>query len=463
MTNRSAFLPLALLLAGCAATPTTSPVSPVVTSPPIATAVAPREVAPSAAVSPLLAAASADTTLLVRFNGRALREAPLYAAAMSAIKGFDVFQRRLDEWNERCGVPILYAVDEVLVVGTSPQDVVVVASIRGGGPRTLRCIGTMAGERSDPPLEVFEGGQILRLSGSRAVVFAENLFFVGPEASVERALKAFRRRDGAVVKVADSLTHGPDAVLAFSLDGPGYGPVPSANGVLELDATHLTLRAVASLGSENEASTLAQTIHAGIDSASAELGVAPDGVGEALKGYLASIQVAPAGKRLLAQMDLPGGAEAQARLIGTIAGLGIYGVRQYLAQSKLVEAKVTVSSLARGLVAYMETQDARGKRPTRFPPSAPPTPAKVPAGTKFAPDATTWSHPTWKALRFEMENPMYYSYEIITSKDGRSATVRAHGDLDGDGKLSTIERTVTLEKSGTVVMDPKLVLQDETE
>jgi hypothetical protein len=62
-----------------------------------------------------------------------------------------------------------------------------------------------------------------------------------------------------------------------------------------------------------------------------------------------------------------------------------------------------------------------------------------------------------------MEMPMYYSYEIITSKDGRTATVRAHGDLDGNGKLSTIERTLTLGKDGSATMAPELVLQDELE
>jgi hypothetical protein len=143
--------------------------------------------------------------------------------------------------------------------------------------------------------------------------------------------------------------------------------------------------------------------------------------------------------------------------------VGVYAVRQYLAQSKLAEAKSTVGAISRSLAAYMEMEDAKGKRPTRFPPSAPLTPARVPAATRTAPDASTWSHPTWKALRFEMDMPGYYSYEIVTAKDGHTATVRAHGDLDGDGKLSTIERTLILGKDGTVVVAPELVLHDELE
>jgi hypothetical protein len=321
----------------------------------------------------------------------------------------------------------------------------------------------MLGAQGDAPLELFEGGQILRISPSRVVVFAENLLFVGPEASVERALKAVRRQDGAVAKVVRPLAVGPAAVLSFSLDGPGYGPVASANGALELDASHLGLRAVAGLGSAAEASSLAQTMRAGLDDAAAEVGAAPDGVGEAVKGYLSRIHITANGARLQVEMELPGGAEAQSQLIGTLSGAGIYAVRQYLAQSKLAEAKNTVGAIARTLVTHMEMENETGKRPTRFPRSAPPTPAKVPTGVLFVPDATTWSHPTWQALHFEMPMPLYYSYEIITSKDGRTATVRAHGDLDGDGKLSTIERTLTLEKDGAVVTAAKLVLQDELE
>ena len=466
-THRSALLPLALLLAGCAATPTTSPVSPtspVVASPVVAVAAAPTEAAASYA-SPLLAGVSADATLLVRLNGKALRAAPLFQAVMGALQSFDVLQKSVTEWNERCGVPIAYAVDEVLAVGTSPspQDLVMIASVRGGTTKTAQCIGAMVGAPADLPLEVFEGGQILRVSRSRVVVFAEGLLFVGPEANVERALKAVRRHDGAVAKVAGPLAVGPDAVLAFSLDGPGYGPVASANGALSLDAAHLGLRATADVGSATAASLVARTLRSGLDNAAAEVAAAPDGVGEAVKGYLSSVHVTADGARLHAEMDLLGGAQAQVKLIGTLSGLGVYAVQRYLAQSKLAEAKSTIGAISRDLVTYMEMETATGKRPTRFPASAPPTPAKVPAGTKFTPDMTTWSHPTWKALHFEMTMPMRYSYEVITSKDGRAATVRAHGDLDGDGKLSTIERTLTLGKDGIVVMDPNLVLQDELE
>jgi hypothetical protein len=239
--------------------------------------------------------------------------------------------------------------------------------------------------------------------------------------------------------------------------------VTSGTGVLEMDDHHLALRAVGGLASEGQATMLAQQARATLDHASAELGGAPDGAGEALKSYLALIHVGADGARLHAEMDLPGGAEAQVKLVGTLSSIGIYAVRHYLAQSKLAEAKSTVGAVSRDLVAYMEMENVTGKRATRFPPSAPLTPAKVPSGTKYVPDGSTWSHPTWKAIRFEMDMPCYYSYEIVTSRDGKTATVRAHGDLNGDGKLSTIERTLTIGKDGAVTMSPKLVLQDELE
>jgi hypothetical protein len=47
-----------------------------------------------------------------------------------------------------------------------------------------------------------------------------------------------------------------------------------------------------------------------------------------------------------------------------------------------------------------------------------------------------------------MTEPQYYGYEFVTSKDGKTATVRAHGDLDGNGKESLFELTVKMTKEG---------------
>jgi hypothetical protein len=112
----------------------------------------------------------------------------------------------------------------------------------------------------------------------------------------------------------------------------------------------------------------------------------------------------------------------------------------------------------------MEREDGSGKHLTKFPPSAPPTPKDVPKGAKFKPDDKTWSHPTWKLLRFEMTQPMYYSYEVQTAPDGKSCVVRAHGDLNGDGKQSTFEMKLTIDpKTGEVQVPKEMKIVDELE
>lgn len=460
MLTRRALLPLVFSLAACAPTTTAGPaVAPLAASPPIVADGA--RAATPAATSTLLAAVPLDAMFVARINGNALRSAPIYANAMRAIQAFPLVQRRLDELDGQCGVNLLELTDEIVIArtGLGDDEDVTLARVRADDAAVLGCVTNML---HGAPTKIGNDPAV-RISRGAVAVVVEGVTILGSDGNVAAAIKSVRAHDTTAPSPARALDLGPSTVVAFLLSGPGYGGVTSGTGVLEMDAHHLALRAVGGLASEGQATMLAQQARATIDRTSAQLGAAPDGAGEALKSYLALIHVGADGARLHAEMDLPGGADAQVKLVGTLSSIGIYAVRQYLAQAKLAEAKSSVGAISRDLAAYMETEDVKGKRPARFPPSAPPTPAKVPSGTKFVPDASTWSHPTWKAIRFEMEMPSYYSYEIITSKDGRTATVRAHGDLNGDGKLSTIERTLTLGKDGTVVIAPKLVLQDELE
>ena len=462
MLTRRALVPLVLSLSACSPTMATPPnAAPVLVSPAVSTeaqtALAPARPGSSA----LLAGVPANATFVARIDGKVLRAAPIFATAMRAIQAFPMVQGRIDDLNLRCGLNLLEVIDEVVVARTGPgddEDVTLVRA-RADDAAVLRCVtGLLHAKPSTIGLD-----PAVRFEPGNVAVVVEGITIIGSEANVGAAIKALRAHDATVPKPARALDLGPSTVASFSLSGPGFGGISSGSGVLEMDDHHLAIRAVGGVGSAAEASTLVQRARTAIAGASTELGATPDGAGEALRAYLSRIKVSAEGDHVHAEMALEGGAEAQVALVGTLSAVSIYAIRQYLAQAKLSEAKNTVGAISRGLIAHMEMESVSGKRATRFPPSAPPTPAKVPSGTKFAPDESTWSHPTWKALRFEMTTPMYYSYEVLTSKDGRTATVRAHGDLDGDGKLSTVERTLTIGKNGDVVASPKLVLVDETE
>ena len=96
-------------------------------------------------------------------------------------------------------------------------------------------------------------------------------------------------------------------------------------------------------------------------------------------------------------------------------------------------------------------RDHAGGKAARFPPSAPPVPGAVPPGTKYQSSPSDWQEGSWKTIGFTMDTPQYYRYSVVTSGDRKHATVRAEGDLDGDGKSSLYELPLELDKQGRVV------------
>jgi hypothetical protein len=74
-----------------------------------------------------------------------------------------------------------------------------------------------------------------------------------------------------------------------------------------------------------------------------------------------------------------------------------------------------------------------------YPASCPLTPASVPRATLATDPPNTWNQPTWRLLGFSIDTPHAYSFQFdSTNAPTRSSfTVEAHGDLDGDGVVST--------------------------
>jgi hypothetical protein len=76
-----------------------------------------------------------------------------------------------------------------------------------------------------------------------------------------------------------------------------------------------------------------------------------------------------------------------------------------------------------------------------LPESVPLTPSKVARGTRVKDPVGTWDHPTWRALEFGFEEAHAYSFAFQAQKGPGPAKflALAHGDLDGDAALSTIQ------------------------
>jgi hypothetical protein len=138
-------------------------------------------------------------------------------------------------------------------------------------------------------------------------------------------------------------------------------------------------------------------------------------------------------------------------------------------RAKSVEAIVMVHTLASGAVAYYQALAASGAKP-HFP-SAPRRVAAPPLGAccagdrgRCAPDPGLWTAPVWRALKFEMSDPHYYSYDYVSSGTGANATFTAgaHGDLDCNGTYSTFEIRGSVKPDGTPTLGD-LVRKDELE
>jgi hypothetical protein len=122
--------------------------------------------------------------------------------------------------------------------------------------------------------------------------------------------------------------------------------------------------------------------------------------------------------------------------------------------AKTAEARSTVGMIAMSLATYAEQH---GKLPA----SAPAVPKDVPRGAKYQSSPSDWSG-SWQAIQFTMDMPQYYSYSFKTAPDAKSAVVTAHGDLNGDGKMSTFEIKVEIAKDKQVKRG-RIVVKDALE
>ena len=155
-------------------------------------------------------------------------------------------------------------------------------------------------------------------------------------------------------------------------------------------------------------------------------------------------------------------------IIGILAVLAIFGVRKYLASAKSAEATNSIGAMQRGAVAAYERESAAsqllGAGGTSATAShalcksaASAVPAAVPGNKKYQPNTAAGTDfkagdgvTGFPCLKFEMSEPLYYSYNYKQGGGYVSAGLAgapdptatgwessAQGDLNGDTKLST--------------------------
>jgi hypothetical protein len=173
---------------------------------------------------------------------------------------------------------------------------------------------------------------------------------------------------------------------------------------------------------------------------------------------LKSVQMTRDGSHLSGAFDLHEPPADQARDVGLMASLAISSVRKYMVAAKSAEARNAIGQIARDYAAWWEREDGtpRGKRRLV---SFPPVPKTVPRGSKYQSTPDDWK--PWAPLRFEMDAPQYYQYEVRASKDGGTADIIARGDLDADGKDSEFKLHLTVDRArDMLVIAPSLEEKD---
>lgn len=124
---------------------------------------------------------------------------------------------------------------------------------------------------------------------------------------------------------------------------------------------------------------------------------------------------------------------------GSLLAVAVPAFWRNLAASKTTEALDGLGTISRSAVSQADEHIPS----EAFPPSVGLTPAEVPRGESVKDPPSTWDHLTWRALGFRHEHEHAYSFRFDSSFDGLTQiarfSARAHGDLDGDGTLSTFE------------------------
>ena len=114
--------------------------------------------------------------------------------------------------------------------------------------------------------------------------------------------------------------------------------------------------------------------------------------------------------------------------------------RAWLRRERAREAPLLLDVLGDRVEAVWKE---RGRFPQEPAGPTPPIGACCDQGGACAVDATQWSKPGWAVFGFSIDDPHRYSYQYEPAPDGKSAIVRAIGDLDCDGVRATYEVRLT--------------------
>jgi type II secretory pathway pseudopilin PulG len=164
-------------------------------------------------------------------------------------------------------------------------------------------------------------------------------------------------------------------------------------------------------------------------------------------------------------------------VVGVVLAVFVPTFIRELRTSKIGEASNQLSALHQASAAYYATRHETDEGPRRtrcLPLAAGPTPAEAsvdPVVVDFT-DEELPGRETFEALGWTPTRGLRYRYSFLPVKDGCDLlpqndrallTLRAEGDLDGDGKLSLFERHASANEDGELIPIGVLRVRNRTE
>lgn len=422
----------------------------------------------------LIAVTPLDAQVIGRVDFAALRAQNEWHGVIEALSPGNV----LAEWSRRCGFDVLQAVDEGVVTWSKGAGMFVALKLHGLDDATVtKCAAAIGDGRSAVSVAGAPGAWV---SEGVVLLAKRGVALIGSNSAVEAAAARMDSPPRDKAALLAKLPRGASMLLSVAVSDVEIGDA-QVSGTFQVTPGKLAIDVGLKAASAAEAAELERAASQRIlgtatallqeTKAAATKGGEPERLAlVSVQRMLDSVSVGREGERVSIKIGMQGEPMEVISGFGSVTAIAIFGVRRYLASAKASEAKNTVGAIARALWAKMnddieaEKKKKGGKASkVRFPASTGLTPPVVPAGTKFVPAPDTWSQPTWKAIGFRVESPLYYAYEIEVARDGKSAIARARGDLDGDGVQSTFEIPMELSPEGELLVATQIKIENEFE
>jgi type II secretory pathway pseudopilin PulG len=168
------------------------------------------------------------------------------------------------------------------------------------------------------------------------------------------------------------------------------------------------------------------------------------------------------GRSLISEYRLPKLDSATTMIMwtGIAAAVAIPAFTKYTHKAKTTEVHANLAALRAAVTRY-HAEHRKDKR-FAFPATTPWSPAvdccKQRTAPKCAPGLGAFSHPTWKALGFDLTEPFRYQYRFTSEGKGKKArfAIEARGDLECNNVLQLHRITGHLDAKGELVIESTL-------